>query len=396
MRILVVASLYPNPAAPRRGLFVRERVVHVARRAPDVRVIAPVPRPAGARDDARIPERETRDGLPVAHPRFLVVPGIGAPVHGWTYLAALRRAIRTDGGPPPDVVDAHYLYPDGYAAVRFARDRGLPVVVSARGTDVNVIAHDPILGRFVRETLRHATRVVAVSEDLSGKLRSLGVPESRLRTIPNGVDADRFRPGDRAAARRRLGAPEGIPLLLAVGNLVPNKGHHHLVRALAAGAAPLAAAHLWIVGEGPGRPALEREIAARGLAGRVRLVGPVDPDALPEYYAAADLFCLATAREGWPNAVTEALACGIPVVATRTGGIPELVTDGRNGFLVDDPARGLARSIVDALAHAWDRDAIANRVRARTWDVVAGEALAVLREARDERAGAPQPETSAR
>jgi teichuronic acid biosynthesis glycosyltransferase TuaC len=396
MRVLVVASLYPNPASPRRGLFIRERVVHAARRGLDVRVVAPVPRAAGAPDVGTIPEREVRDGLPVAHPRYLVIPGIGAPVHGWTYLAALRRQMSADDEPPPDVVDAHYLYPDGYAAVSFARRRGVPVVVSARGTDVNVIARDPILGHFVRETIRRATRVVAVSEDLAGKLLRLGAPPSRLRTIPNGVDAERFRIGDRGAARRRLGVPEGVPLLLTVGNLVRNKGHHRLIRALATGGAPLATACLWIAGEGPERAALEREIEERGLARRVRLLGPIHPEALPEYYAAADLFCLATEREGWPNAVMEALACGLPVVATRTGGVPELVTEGRDGLLVDDPSRGLARTIVDAFGRAWDRNAISQRTRKRTWDDVAGEVVSVLREALDEDARSPSMESAAR
>ena len=191
--------------------------------------------------------------------------------------------------------------------------------------------------------------------------------------IPNGIDADRFLPGNRADARARLGLPADRTILLSVGALVEGKGQHRVVEALT----ELVSVHpglLYVVVGGdlyndPGRRALDAVVRSAGLGGHVRLVGARPHDEVPAWLAAADLFCLATRSEGWCNAITESLACGLPVVTTAVGGNPEIVRDGEDGFLVPFWDRAaFVRSVLQALNRKWDRQAIASRARARGWE----------------------------
>ena len=136
---------------------------------------------------------------------------------------------------------------------------------------------------------------------------------------------------------------------------------------------------LIIAGEGPERGRLEGLVSALGLGGRVRLPGAVHHEELPAWYQAADLFALASSREGWPNVLCEAQACGLPAVATRVWGIPEIIHSERLGVLVDDrSAEGLRTGLEAALSRPWDRALIESEGRARTWSRVAEELAAVF------------------
>jgi len=190
----------------------------------------------------------------------------------------------------------------------------------------------------------------------------------------------------------------GRPILLCVANLLAEKGQHVLIEALArmkaSGGEPL----LVVIGSDPSpmrayRRRLERLIAQHDLGHRIRLLGSVDQQVLPHWYRAADLLVLPTFREGGPNVVREALACGTPVVASRVGGVPELVTSEEMGLLVEPgDVDGLARSLHDALQRSWDRPKIAARAGGRDWQSVGtaiGRELARLAEHRPTAAESP-------
>ena len=244
-----------------------------------------------------------------------VLPKIGMSVAPLALCAAilpfLRRQIRD--GRDFDLIDAHYFYPDGVAAVLLGRALGRPVVVTARGSDLNLIAQHAIPRRWIRWAARHADGLVAVSSGLKQRLVELGVAAERVRVLRNGVDLALFRPHDRDAARHALGFTR--PTLLAVGNLVALKRHRLMVEALA----QLPDVELVIVGEGPERAAIERLARERQVADRVRLLGRVPQDRLPEIYSAADLLLLVSTHEGWPNVLLESMACGTPVVVSDDG-----------------------------------------------------------------------------
>jgi glycosyltransferase involved in cell wall biosynthesis len=319
---------------------------------------------------SRVSPRESVDGLEVIHPRYLLIPKVGMTVHGWMmYRSVLSAVSEVRRNFDFDLVDAHFVYPDGFAAARLARHFGRPLVVSARGSDINQFRAFPLIRRQIQSTLAEAAGIIAVSSALRDSMVELGTPRDRIAVIPNGVDSGRFHPIPKEEARATLGLPPG-PMVLCVGHLNANKGFHLVVDAVASLAAEggMKELHLAIVGDGPFRAELERTIRARGATDRVRLVGHTSHDALRLWYGAADVFCLASEMEGMPNAVLEALACGVPVVATAAGGIPEIITSTEIGILSERNGSALASALGTALGRSWDRAKIAAVARERTWD----------------------------
>ena len=199
--------------------------------------------------------------------------------------------------------------------------------------------------------------------------------------MPNGVDSSTFSYAEAEAARRTIGVPADRRLLLCVANLLAEKGQHVLIEALARMEIGATESLLVLIGSDPSpmrvyQRRLERLIARHDLGRRVRLLGPVAQDVLPHWYRAADVLVLPTFREGSPNVVREALACGTPVVASRVGGVPELITSEEMGVLVEPgDVDGLARSLHAVLRRTWDRAAIAARAGGRDWQSV-GSAIA--------------------
>ena len=376
MRVLVLSTVFPNALQPTFGVFVAERIRRVARHC-DVSVVAPVPWFPGNNlirpQWAGVPAMEEAEGFRVYHPRILCAPRYAKWLDGALYAASLFPVLARLRRPFPfDLIDAHFAYPDGLAAALLGAVFRVPVVITLRGSLVR-LRHHPLHRPQIRWALRRATRVLAVSESLKQVAEELGVPAGHIRVIPNGVDAGRFVPRERAEARRALGLPQDRTIIISVGGLNEGKGHHHVVALLP----ELARRHpdlLYVIvgGERPGdssRPLIESLAARHDVSHRVRLVGARPHDEVPLWLAAADLFCLATRSEGWANVLLESLACGTPVVSTRVGGNAEIVTHEGLGILVpaaDDGA--LAAALLEGLGRRWDRQLLVAHARAHSWD----------------------------
>ncbi len=353
MNILTITTLYPNREMPGHGVFVETRLRNlVATGKVSARVVAPVPwfpfkneRFGGYGRFARVPFRETRHGLEVHHPRYPVIPKIGMNLAPHLMYWGLRSFIKdlcaeaTDF----DLIDAHYLYPDGVAAARFARDLGKPFVVTARGSDVNEIANYAGPRRQILRAVQEAAAVITVCKALKDRLVELGADASHIHVFRNGVDLELFQPKDRTQFHDDLNAHGS--LLVSVGHLIPRKGHDLVIRSLA----ELPDTNLLVVGEGPERSSLERLAAGLGLADRVRFLGHVPQADLPDIYSAADALVLASSREGWANVLLEAMACGTPVVATDVWGTKEVVSDPAAGKLVSERSPGAIAAAVQSL-----------------------------------------------
>lgn len=380
MKILTFTSLFPNAVRPEFGLFVYQRVAAVARRADNVvQVIAPVPYfpswiPVDRwRSFTKIPKSETVGSLPVAHPRYALLPGI-MPLHGWLiFLGCLPAARRLHLEHNFDCIDAHYIYPDGFAAILLGRVLGIPVFLSARGTDINVFPQFRLIRPMIKWSLRKAAGVVAVSAALKGLMLELGAPSDKIEVIANGIDAGRFHEVPKAAARQELGIPQDAKVIVSVGALIPAKSHEMLVSAISLLNERVGRPKLYIVGEGALRETLTNLIKELHLEKQVFLVGRQPNETLKLWFSAADISCLASLREGMPNVVLESLACGTPVVATRVGGVPEVLVSDKLGVLVKAKAEAIAQGLEAALETPWDREFIARHTHARTWDVVAEE-----------------------
>ncbi len=385
MRILVLSSVFPNPSQPTLGVFVQARVERVARHC-EIVVMAPVPwfplnRLLRGKARSGIVRREHQGNLTVYHPRFLSVPGVLKCLDGLFYFLSLLPQIRRLRHEFPfDLIDAHFAYPDGMAAVILGRVFGCPVTVTLRGTIVP-LARYRLRRSQIRWTLRAAARIFSVSDSLRELAVALGAPPEKIRVIPNGVDTETFRLASRGEARTALGLPAERPLLLSVGILTPRKGHQRVLEALP-GVVHRHPDLLYVVVGGPSAegdtgPLLARMTQALHLGDHVRLVGARPHEEIPRWLAAADLFCLATSNEGRANVLMEALACGVPVVTTRVGGNAEIVQDGRNGLLVPlGDAVALSRALVAGLGMDWDREGIAGPWRGQSWDRTAAAVLA--------------------
>lgn len=394
-RVLSMCTVFPTSAEPGRGLFVRSRLEMISGNA-SVRVIAPVPVFGKRASPAR---REHL--IEVLHPRWFYIPGTGAitPFLLFARLLPLIGRIRRDF--PFDVVDAHFGYPDGIAAALVSRVCGAPFMITLRGSEL-LHARYPLRLKLMSWAFRRASRIIAVSGQLAQFAVDHGADPARVRKVPNGVNAAIFHPRDRQAMRAKHNLPPDRPVILSAGHLIELKGHHRAAAAVRMLHNSGIRALLIIAGASPARGAVDysetirRTVSDLNMDNHVRFTGEVAPETMAELMSAADVFCLASSREGWPNVVHEALGCGTPVVATRVGAAPELVAGPEYGILTppgDVPA--LASALKRALETDWDRSAIARWGARRSWQDVADEVLEEIRQVVAERrtrlqiAGAP-------
>jgi teichuronic acid biosynthesis glycosyltransferase TuaC len=383
LRVLIYTSLFPNSAQPLHGHFILERMRHLL---PFIRmtVTAPIPYFPPINLNARwfafakTPYVERFAGFDVDHPRYVVFPKLGMITHAFSmFLGSLPNVWRRCRWTNYDLIDAHYVYPDGLAALMIGTVLKKPVVVSARGSDINVFPQFRLIRPLVKLVLRRADAVIAVAQALKDVMVDLGCSAEKITVIPNGVDPVKFRPQARLTARQKLELPSDRPIVLSVGNLLENKGFQILIEMASRLRRRRPDLLFIIVGDGTKRSRLEAQIRSLDLQNNVSLVGARPHEELPAWYSAADLFCLASEREGCPNVLLEALACGCPVIATNVGGIREIVTSPSLGILVGRTPEAFEAAIDQALRRQWNRDAIAAHGRAYSWDNVAASLLDV-------------------
>ena len=386
-RVLSLSCVYPNPQDPALGVFVRSRLLHLSRIV-ELKAVAPIPwidyaKASGLRPGRRgIAFRSREEALEVFYPAWIYPPG-GHTINSlflFLRLLPLVRGIRKTFD--FQLIDAHFGFPDGIAAALLARAVGVPFTVTLRGNET-MHARYPQRRKWIAWSLKRASRVVTVSEALGRFALEQGVPQERIRTIPNGIDPAVFYPRDSALCRRELGLPAQGRLILSAGSLIERKGHHRVVRALAALRQKGTDVRLIIAG-GPGREGryeqeLRTLIDQLGLVERVILLGEIPPEKLASVMCASDLLCLASTREGWPNVVHEALACGTPVVATNVGAVAEMISSAQIGLVVPvGDGQALEHALLQAFAQDWDREKISAAGRSRTWESVASEIVCEL------------------
>lgn len=381
MNLLVASHLYPSSLSRTAGSFVHNQARFLAALA-GVRVVSPTPwfppLPGFGRWSAypTLPRREVLDGVELERPSYLTFPRRIFFSRVWRfYLGALVRS--QEGRPLPDLIHAHCAYPDGLAAVEYGRLLGRPVVITVHGHDLKDLPRDPRWRPLVARALQQAQAVVAVSQELGGLARELGA--RGLRVIPNGVDCELFRPGS-----RRPG--EGGWRLLYVGRFDAAKGLGVLLEALALLRQRRGDISLKLVGgsSATGTEAPFREQVARlGLGDCVEFAAEVPWAEVPRQMGEADVFVLPSFSEGLPLVLVEALACGLPLVATRCGGPEELVRPGLGQLVGVREVEGLARGIEAVLDHYADYDRQAIRRRAEEeydYRRIAARLLAVYEE----------------
>ena len=378
--VVVFSSLFPSRVQPNAGVFVRERMFRVGAHVP-LCVVAPTPwfplqsllRRWRPHFRPTPPAFEQQQGFDVWYPRYFSFPGVFKSLDGFFMaLGAFRRIRQLQRCGRLDVLDAHFGYPDGLAAVLLGRWLKVPVTITMRGTEGRH-ARTPGLSARLKQALMGCQHVFSVSAALRQVAVNLGVPGEKVEVVGNGVDADKFRPMDRIACRRALGLAMDVPVLIGVGGLVERKGFHRVIEVLPA----LIQCHPQLVylivggpsAEGNNRAELEALVAQLGLEPHVRFLGTRKPEELSAVLSAADVFVLATRNEGWANVFLEAMACGLPVVTTDVGGNREVVCRADLGAVVPfGDAAALGAALNAALQQPWDHAVIRAYAVNNAWD----------------------------
>lgn len=390
MKVLTFSSLFPHNINPNFGIFIANRMSAFAQRGHEVKVVAPVPYfpkwpflkifPTWYAS-SKIVQHEERMGLEIFHPRYFMTPKIGMPFYGISmFLSVLPLVKKLKKSFDFDLIDAHFVYPDGLAAVLLGKILRCPVVVSARGSDITHYSQIFFIRKWLKYILESSSSAISVSSNLFDIMISLGSSSDSTFNIPNGIDGKTFYSIGQREARAKCNIPQNQKVVLGVGNLIVRKNFSLMIEAmnfLKRGE------HLYIVGDGELRKKLEHEIECSNLQDRVHLVGAKKNYELFLWYNAADIFCLASLSEGSPNVVYESLACGCPVVSSNLEGAKTAIDTDAKGTIVpawnvQDFAHALNQSLWEK---EYDRKWVAQEGQKRTWDTVAMEVEAVFEKA---------------
>jgi teichuronic acid biosynthesis glycosyltransferase TuaC len=350
MRVLLVSDMYAHPDRAISATFFHRQAVEVRRLGVDVQVLCPLPalpdRLWRRRGEASAAPETFLDGIKVTRVHYPKILPFGPAAGLGSYLLerTLRRHIlQIQRNFDFDLLHGIRLFPIVASLVPVAAAMRKPVLGLGVGSDVHT---HPLRSRGIKKLTRRAIersdRVAAVSRALASQMAELVMPPHGVACVYNGVDQLTFCPSStpKRELRARLALPESGLGVIMVSRLVWTKGLRELGEAFGVIAARWPEAWLAVVGDGPDRAAFVESIRGRGLESRVYTPGARSHSDLPRWLNAADVFVLPSYKEGLPNVVLEAMACGLPVVSTDVGGTGEAVVEGETGYLV--PPRSAA------------------------------------------------------
>ncbi|MCZ6601796.1 MAG: glycosyltransferase, partial [Planctomycetota bacterium] len=344
-RVLFITAAFPGAVDPGRANFVAQLARELSGKM-DLVLLAP-------RIHRQDPPRERWAGIDVhrfpfiSEGRLLKEYGRLPSLAGASYLVSgIREAAALAVRHSPDLILTHWVLPAGPIGLAASRLTGAPLVLNAHGSDINVYARQGRLFRsLAQRTLSAAAFTITASDSIRRQVvEEFGVPPGKVEVIPSGIDSAFLDGPPRDVAKKRIGIPEDSRLLLYVGDLTIAKGIPVAAKALEKIQEEDPSVWVCLVGRGP---------EGRRFAGRDRVIltGALPNRELPTYFRAADIFLFPSLSEGSPVSVMEALASGLPIVASEVGGVPDLVRDGQTGILVPpgDPARleSAIRSLLD-------------------------------------------------
>lgn len=371
LRVLIVTNLFADPFNASRATFNQQQFARLAKQL-DLKVMVPVSWLEIVRQPLayRRLKREALERWPFAdYVPFWYIPRVGRRLHAaFLFVSLMLQRLPTLLWGRWDCLFGSWGYPDAVAVAAIARLTGRPMIAKVHGSDVNVFTQEPARRRQICWALGRSAHVVAVSQALATRLVELGVDGRRIAVLYNGVDPSRFYPVPQPQARRELGYAEEDRIILFVGNVQASKGCMELVQAFAKLRQRVPRLKLVFVGAGPQQKALASECSSFGMADDVTFAGRLAHDQIVRWFGAADVFCLPSHAEGVPNVVLEAMACGTPVVATRVGGIPEVLPAYAGVMVPPKNVDALDEALFTALHSTWDRPRIAGHARTFDWD----------------------------
>lgn len=388
LKILMLTRLFPSKTFPTMGTFCLERAKALAQHA-DVRVMVPtpwfpswVPGPAEWQKWASVErEGELENAIRVTYPRYLSVPKLATWPQGVAMVRAVKNELNTRYTDwRPDVVDGHFAFPDGYAAVKLAKVAGCPSIVTCHGSDLRLYPDLPVAGRMLRWTMRNANRVVSVSTALRQRSIELGCPEDRTTFLANGVDPAKFALRKKEECRRQLGLPADRRIGVCVAALIDVKNQSLIIRALddirrQGEELPL----IILVGEGQNRAQLLKEIEELGLIDHFIFTGQRPHAEVALWMGAADWLLLSSKSEGWATVYFEAMSCGRPVLTTNVSSARDAICSAEFGTVIEPSTpEAFASTLIESSKHKFDEALIRAYAEDHSWSNWADKTMAIM------------------
>jgi glycosyltransferase involved in cell wall biosynthesis len=377
LRIAVVSRYFPSSGEPWQGRSAYQTIRALDSQA-EVHVFYPNSAyPSFLRPRTRLFKaldlNYSPAGVSVSYHDYPALPLLSRPFNGAMAANALLQHVRAFR---PDIIFSIFLYPDSYAALQIAKKLHVPLVAMGIGSDIHSIG-DRLSAMYTQKVLKQADFLVTVSEDLRQQALGMGAKAETSRSVVNGCDLSIFYVHDRADARGQLNLDPDAQIVLYIGRMDLRKGLRELVEASAKLHTTHPRLQVYMVGEGPDRQQTSQAIESAGAASFIHTLPPCPPDDVAAWMAAADLVTLPSYMEGCPNVVLEALACGRPVVATRVGGIPEIMSDACGRLVPPRDVNALAEALEAVLSTEWNAASISAHW-SRSWNTVAHELLDIF------------------
>lgn len=388
MNLIVLSRIYPKNYSIYNGVFVQSQVRALKKLINgDITVISPVPWSPRLlwfnkkwRDYGNTEKERAEEGIKVYYPRYFAIPGnLFSLLQGFFIYCSIRsmvrRIINMQMG-RDTILHTHTILPDGMAGVFLAKELKIPHICTIHGSDINIQPFKSkmnfILTKFA---LKRCDYIVSVSMGLKDKVHTIASEIQHISVINNGADPEKFRPLSKKIAMQKLNMKLSQKVIVFVGNLIPVKGVNFLIQAFAELQKEQEGdkLRLLLIGEGSGRNEICDLIKSLNKEKSILLLGKRSHDEIPLWLNIADIFVLPSISEGFPTVIPEALMCGVPVLATDVGGIPEIMINGKTGFLVEARNAGLLKEKMRILL---DDDALRQKIsnnakhisRKYTWD----------------------------
>lgn len=330
--ILFFSSLFSNHHRS-KSPFLSE-LVKAQQQIRPMTLLVPVPFRERLGEKENLSEQKWSPPEDIFFSPFFYLPGVSNSHNDYLmFLQALPLAKKIIRTRKPSLIHAHYLYPDGVAAGYLARFFNLPLVLTAHGSDLNILCEQEIIAKKVTKALFQAGHTTFVSNFLKEKAEKLA-PGLKGSVVVNGVDCKAFHAQEKEKVAKKLGYDQEELIFLGIGSLIELKQFHILIKAFSQ--LPITKKRLILLGDGPLRQELEQLALSQGCGDLIDFQGHVPHSQVPDYLALADILTITSRSEGWPTIIFEALACGTYIIATPAGGIPEALFDKRYGTLSKD------------------------------------------------------------
>jgi len=378
-KVLVITNIFPNNVEPHSGAFNLYQFSALAE-VIDLKVVAPVPWLLGTKIYAtfkgfgrvgRVKFEENLSGLKVFHPKFYNIWAMQFLSGIIFFLSVFNTIRRISASFKFNLIIATWAYPDAFASLFIAKIFRVPFIVKVHGSDI-LCVKNPLIVQMIKYMLKRADRIICVSQDLKSKIGTMGITDmSKVYVLYNGTDLNEFKPIEKEEVRTKVNLPCKKQIITYIGTLKTSKGVYILLDAFLnlVHSVKNKNFHLIFLGEGPEKEKLRNKVKSYNLESAIDFLGVKPHKEVPLFINASDVIILPSFSEGVPNAILESLACGVPVVATRVGGIPEIVNSDEVGILVPPAdAMLLTSALTSFFEKGWNRMKIRNHAKKFSWD----------------------------